>query len=392
MSRYEYYQPSMPKPAKGGIKARSRRGAFVENWWAQQWLNALSTFTNTARLQRGRSYARKGQVLSLEIGKGEIQARVQGSRAKPYRITIKMDTFSAKEWQKVVGLLNDNPLMLARLLAGEMPTDMVETCSNIGLHLFPHTRQALYTNCTCPDWENPCKHLAAVFYLVGEELDRDPFLIFTLRGCTRDELAAFWPEQIGSHSEDATDISPKIEPLVAERLWQIGEVPNNLLVSSQPPAHSAPLLVRLENPPLWRGEQPLCDQLIPLYRQTSANVLSLVKGELTPRPLDQLPKWQNEWVPANTLIQTIYQAAALTRIAANRSEYVLVLEYAIAHIDLSPVEVEVANYFLDGLSQTQLAEHMQLPLGQVRQHLLSIGQKVRDYIQSTATTSHEADH
>src|SRR5437588_10309121 len=116
--RREFFPRSRPRIAKGGIKAQSKRGAFGESWWARRWISVLESFNIGARLGRGRSYARSGQVLSIDIDKGQVTAKVQGSRPKPYDITIEMKVMSSAEWKKVVQALSGQALFAAKLLAG----------------------------------------------------------------------------------------------------------------------------------------------------------------------------------------------------------------------------------------------------------------------------------
>ena len=176
-----FFPRSRPRQARGGIKAQSKRGTFGQSWWAQRWIAVLESFDIGARLGRGRSYARGGQVLSIDIAKGKVKARVQGSRPKPYDITIDVKALSPAEWKKLVGVLAGQALFAAKLLAGEMPQDIEQVFQEAGLSLFPSKLRDLTTDCSCPDWSNPCKHIAAVYYLLGEEFDRDPFLLFKLR-------------------------------------------------------------------------------------------------------------------------------------------------------------------------------------------------------------------
>src|SRR5215207_4499166 len=108
MSRWDYWDYYEQKPArevKGGIKAQSKRGGFGESWWAKRWIQVLESFNIGARLSRGRSYARNGQVLSIAIEKGKVEAKVQGSRPRPYDVTIEVKTLSESEWAKVIDAL-----------------------------------------------------------------------------------------------------------------------------------------------------------------------------------------------------------------------------------------------------------------------------------------------
>ena len=177
-----------PRAAKGGIKAQSKRGAFGESWWAKRWIDVLESFNIGARLGRGRSYARSGQVLSIDIDKGVIDAQVQGSRPKPYKIQIKIKPLSARQLEK-----GGPGFFPPGHLCGQTPRRRDAPGHRRSLQgrreaLFPRNCKDLQTKCSCPDWSNPCKHIAAVYYLLGEEFDRDPFLIFKLRGMSREEL------------------------------------------------------------------------------------------------------------------------------------------------------------------------------------------------------------
>src|SRR5262245_16408217 len=119
----EFFPRSRPRQAKGGIKAQSKRGGFGQSWWAKRWLAVLESFQIGARLGRGRSYARQGQVLNIDIAKGKVTAQVQGSRPKPYDIIIQVKALTAAEWAKVVGALSGQALYTAQLLNGEMPQE-----------------------------------------------------------------------------------------------------------------------------------------------------------------------------------------------------------------------------------------------------------------------------
>lgn len=183
-----WYPPSQPRPVENGIKAKSRRGAIAKTWWSERFIEVLESIVAGGRLQRGRTYARKGQVIDLELGAGAATAVVQGSRARPYRVRIGLPAFGKAQWARVCDALADNAWYAAKLLAGEMPKDIEEVFESVGLSLFPSRPDELTMDCTCPDWEVPCKHLAAVFYLLAESFDEDPFAILAWRGRDRDRL------------------------------------------------------------------------------------------------------------------------------------------------------------------------------------------------------------
>lgn len=180
--------PSKPIPVEGGLQARSRRGRIGDTWWSQRFIAVLEAFGIGSRLQRGKRYARTGQVVTMELAAGQVKASVQGSRSKPYRVFIETEVLTAGEWDAIESVMASSAVFAARLLAGEMPEEIEEAFADSATSLFPASVHELDSACSCPDWENPCKHIAAVYYLLAEAFDGDPFLIFAWRGRTKEEL------------------------------------------------------------------------------------------------------------------------------------------------------------------------------------------------------------
>ena len=272
---------SQPRAAKGGIKAQSKRGGFGQSWWARRWIGVLESFDIGARLGRGRSYARNGQVLSIDIAEGQVKAKVQGSRPKPYAVTIQVTVLAHKQWDRLVESLSAQALFAAKLLAGEMPEDIEKVFAEASLSLFPEQQADLVTDCSCPDWSNPCKHVAAVYYLLGEEFDRDPFLLFRLRGLGRDELLQRL-SRLTSSSEatPATTGEEQVAPLPSDptAFWSGGSLPADIAGEAQAPPVSAAWLRRLGNFPFWRGETSLLETLQPIYAKASQQGLVTFLG------------------------------------------------------------------------------------------------------------------
>jgi uncharacterized Zn finger protein len=186
----DWYPPSRPRAVEDGLRARSTRGDIGTSWWSRRFLDVLESFAIGGRLARGKAYARKGQVMSLEILAGRVTAVVQGSRAEPYDVTISFAGLTAAEWERVETALSEQALPCAKLLAGEVPAELETIFVASGSPLFPAAVGDLQQVCSCPDWGVPCKHLAATFYLLAEAFDADPFLILRWRGRERDELLA----------------------------------------------------------------------------------------------------------------------------------------------------------------------------------------------------------
>ncbi|MGH3825359.1 MAG: SWIM zinc finger family protein [Pseudonocardiaceae bacterium] len=186
-----WYPPrSRPRAVEGGLKARSTRGAIAQTWWSERFIEVLEGLGMGNRLQRGRSYARAGQVISMDVGPGSVTAQVQGSRPRPYRVRIGIAAFGKSEWAQAEQALAGNAWYTAKLLSGEMPDDIEDVFAGLGLSLFPATAREVSLDCSCPDAAVPCKHLAATFYLLAESFDDDPFAILAWRGRERADLLA----------------------------------------------------------------------------------------------------------------------------------------------------------------------------------------------------------
>jgi uncharacterized Zn finger protein len=254
--------PAKRIAVEDGIKARSKRGAFATQWWAQRWISVLEGFNLGARLQRGRTYARGGQVLGIDVQPGRVDARVQGSRRDPYRVTISIEPFTPDERARFSAALQASPLHLAKLLAGEMPQDIETVLEQQRVSLFPVRQSELTTECSCPDWSNPCKHIAAVYYLLGEEFDRDPFLLLSVRGIARDDLVEPPPAPIRAAQPQSPAASGAAQ-------WE-GTRPALDLIGDIDPGARLALLERLGAFPFWRSDRALADLIAPILEAAAA--------------------------------------------------------------------------------------------------------------------------
>lgn len=188
MSDWWNFEHGPRRAARDGIKARSQRGDIGESWWSQRFIAAMKEVTDANRLSRGRSYARSGQVMDLKVQPGKVTAKVQGSRPEPYAVSIALKPFTDAQWAQAEAALAGEALFAAALLAGEMPRDVEQAFAAAGLSLFPNDPNELRTDCSCPDWANPCKHVAATYYILAEAFDTDPFLVLAWRGRPRERL------------------------------------------------------------------------------------------------------------------------------------------------------------------------------------------------------------
>jgi uncharacterized Zn finger protein len=261
---------SKPLPAEG-IRAKSRRGTIGDTWWSQRFIGILESFELGGRLARGKHYARAGQVLDLSVEKGRIRSRVQGSRPTPYAVSIRLRAVPEKDWARVEAALASRAAFLAKLLAGEMPPDIEDAFADCRLSLFPATAGDLVTRCTCPDWSNPCKHIAATYYLLAEAFDDDPFLILAWRGRSRDQLLArllSWEPGTRHPEDQEVWIAPAVPvPDLADCLDSFYDNPSALPqpIAAQPGSHPDAVLLELDDPPVDIRGHSLTELLRPAY-------------------------------------------------------------------------------------------------------------------------------
>jgi uncharacterized Zn finger protein len=296
VSPWREYEATRPIAVEGGVRAKSKRGAIGERWWSKRFIAALESYGMSGRLQRGRAYARKGQVIDFGLRIGKVTASVQGSRPRPYNVTISVLPLTNAQWKTVVSRLSSAALYRARLLAGEMPPEIEEVFAECGTPLFPSRMRDLDMHCSCPDWEVPCKHLAAVCYVLAEAFDEDPFAMLAWRGRGKDELLAALRRTggPGAGSGPATAATPMTEdgqvsatlPVLADvagkplsatssaaaatDFWSTGLSAAKLrALAEAPPSTGTPdLLLRMFEPPaITVRKNDLRDILAPAYEQ-----------------------------------------------------------------------------------------------------------------------------
>jgi uncharacterized Zn finger protein len=267
-----------PIRVEGGLVARSERGAIGSTWWSRRFVAVLESLSMGGRLTRGRTYARKGQVLELGVRPGVVTSTVQGSRPQPYQVSIGFAVLPEEAWQAVESALASQALYRAQLLAGELPGELEQLFADAGAPLFPASQRELSMRCTCPDVAVPCKHIAATFYLLAERFDDDPFELLLWRGRSRADLladlaAGAAPDAGGDVGPDAAEPRGALRVLVdlpdvdvraaLDRFW-LPPVP----LPPPPATLDAPvdLLVRqLPDPPPALGGRDTLEALARLY-------------------------------------------------------------------------------------------------------------------------------
>mgnify|MGYP000924437427 CR=1 FL=1 len=282
-----------PLPTQTGIQTRSQRGEFAKNWWARRWIETLERLMQGVRLSRGQHYARMGQVVSLEEIKGGVLARVQGSRPKPYRVTIQLAPFNIKQWEKVFDLLSEKSIYMAKLLVGEMPQDIETVFNQAGVSLFPEHAADLQMKCTCPDKITPCKHIAATHYILGDRFDEDPFLIFRMRGRSQEQILEALRQRRGAQADmdidykeyPARSTTPQKPhfPETLEHFWDIQQDLNQVNVQVRLPHIPQPLLKRLGEPEI-SSQLTLQGQLEESYNLISQFAIMIAYADTSGSP------------------------------------------------------------------------------------------------------------
>ena len=271
MAYYYDFPTSKPKKVEGGIKAKSKKGKIAESWWADRWIKAMEGLMDSGRLARGKRYARAGQVISLTEKGSKVIAKVQGSRATPYKVIIEMTPLDDEEWEKVLDALAKQAIFAAQLLAGEMPTRIEEIFVQVGVSLFP-LEDELTSDCSCPDWSDVCKHTAASHYLLAEQFDEDPFLLMRLRGRSAEQIMAALRER---HSQDGfkEEVVEKTEPLSAalDSFWGESSGVGKLHFSIKEPAVPMSTLRRLGKADFV--DVDLAELLKPVYQRVTEKAL-----------------------------------------------------------------------------------------------------------------------
>ena len=286
---WEEYRATKRAPPEHGIKVK-KAGT---TWWGQRWIEALQHVLqgDARRLERGRSYARAGRVHDLEVSAGKVLAQVTGTRPTPYRVEMELAQLADEAWRKAISAMAAQAQFSAELLAGEMPRSIDEAFRAGGSSLFPEQRSELKTSCSCPDWGAPCKHVAAAHYVLGDAFDRDPFLLFELRGRPRARVLGEL-RQARSGAE---------EPLPVAALEAAAEVPRVLLSNAEladyerpraalpalsfsfevPSSHAA-VLRQLGLPGGWSEGGSPAEAFAPSLQRAAEAARRLALGELEP--------------------------------------------------------------------------------------------------------------
>ena len=335
-----------------------------QEWWVQRWIDLLNTYRFKKRLERGRIYAREGNILHMDFRNGKVHAKVQGTASEPYKLTISIERFSNEDWDFVINSMAQKAIYSAKLLAGTMPDDIEEVFTSNGLSLFPFALSDVRSRCNCPDPKNPCKHIAAVYYQLGDFFREDPFVLFQLRGRTKAQiLEAVRQRRSGITPEpsvlDAADTvesdaveSNAVEPDTTDAIALKSDASSDASDSSSPASSSdttptepsdeaiatdadessadlvaepfgddtipseSPLemeTIDLTAPNFWQYDEPLDPSLVVITPPGSAQTVLDVLGKMPLAPNDAQTVRQY----LDTVYQSVSQQAMITALSRN---------------------------------------------------------------------------
>jgi uncharacterized Zn finger protein len=263
-------------------------------WWGKRFLEALEQCTDPGRLSRGRSYSRPQRLLSFTIEGSTIKAKIRGNinpyfgvyKEPRYQVEIRLQSILNKDWTRIIQRLAGNAGWLSRLLLNEMPDDIETAFAASKQTLLPSSEEDLQTNCTCPDWANPCKHVAGVYYHVAHLLDRNPFLLFQLRGLSQEKLQQklaktplgqalareLLPQEEKPPMPVSTRYSQPVQEAIAKKLTYKAFWSGLSLPDHQPAARtlSIPaLLIKKQGdyPPFWERSNSFLEAMEHIYQQ-----------------------------------------------------------------------------------------------------------------------------
>ncbi|MDE0045754.1 MAG: SWIM zinc finger family protein [bacterium] len=276
--------------------------ARSKTWWGTEFLEALEQIMDRGRLSRGRSYAGPHRLLAFDIRGGRITATVRGNtnpyfgitKEPRYRVSVQLEKVSKPAWKKVLSRLGHNANWITHLILGEVPPTIETAFEGSNVMLLPRTRKEIVSSCSCPDWANPCKHVAGVYFHVAALLDHDPFLLFELRGMARKTLMSavskseFGAALGGDHAAREPDIREALEesrfPVIDEtveeaapadmRDFWLGKTLTADALSSRPmpPVSVLPMRRAGDYPEFWHQDGSFLDVMSDVYTRIAKRV------------------------------------------------------------------------------------------------------------------------
>lgn len=312
-----------PRRVRGGVKLSAASEQLLATWASQRWLRVTEAASRGEAIREGLEYAKLGQTKRLVILPGRIEASVQGRMDRPYVTLLRVEPFSAEQWEKVVAAMSEGAMYAAKLHSGELPANIEDLFAPLGMKLFPTEPREVTASCTCSDFtgikpvygqptvgvqelgadaaaaaaeQEPapepgasgwCKHICCAAYLFAERLASEPFVMFAVRGVAGEELMERLKDRRSLSASAAGAVSVYQQriagvsdvpgaPLkdVLATYWDVGQELDSLDIPLEPPAVSHPLLRRLGPSPMTGAQFPLVGLLASCYETISRDALN----------------------------------------------------------------------------------------------------------------------
>ncbi|MEM9219085.1 MAG: SWIM zinc finger family protein [Cyanobacteria bacterium P01_F01_bin.150] len=276
---------------------------FSRTWWGKNFIAAIEKIVDSGRLSRGRSYARGNKVKSFTIKGGTVEAKVRGSvnpyfgvyKEPLYSTKIQFEKISRSKWNAVIAVIASKASLISRLLLNEIPDNIEDSFNLLDVNLLPRSGKDFKTSCSCPDYSNPCKHIAGVHYLIAAELDNDPFLLFELRGISREDLKAELAKsplgqalsaEMSAQEQDLvpvesyytkTESMPVPKDTSLKSFWQ-GEKRLPQTIESPPEVSVSAIAVKKQGdfPSFWHRDNSFIEAMEDLYKRVKTKNKSLL--------------------------------------------------------------------------------------------------------------------
>lgn len=268
--------------------------AFHKTWWGEEFVRSLEGFIDPGRLQRGRAYRTDHRILEFNIFDNSITAKVRGNinpyfgvtKEPKYNVNLSFNKIPAFHWETCIEKICKNPGWLSKLMLNEIPEDIQSVFEPYDF--LPRSYKVVQASCSCPDYDNPCKHIAGIYYRIAELLDITPMLLFPLRGIQVDELHALLKKS-------------ELGRAFSEHLSTPSEIQIEFDNSYYPPVDKLTSLENLSNPSFWGSEEKIAHNI-----SEEEDILYQLTGALIKKQGDYPPFWDKH-VSFISTMESVYQ-------------------------------------------------------------------------------------
>lgn len=289
MTSFYYYttrpRRRRPRSKEYGIKIRTKKGDIGTSWLAENWTDLIYNSGSGDTFVPGRTYARKGQVLQVDVQRGHVHGIVQGAPVLPHKTSIKIEIPDYDYAKNIAMVCRQRPVLAAKILSGEMTEKMASEMSEAGVADVFSPSWIIETSCTCHAWYSVCKHVMAISHVLAEEIDYDSFWYWRILGVDRHHILdilddvsadanpeyscirAGTPDKYYPVQSDAP-LASESSPINLDKFW--GSHNDAGSYESMPiPSDDAATMKRWGGFPMWCGTEKFLDIMDEIYKNAS---------------------------------------------------------------------------------------------------------------------------